>query len=259
MKTFFHAIFTAILIAGLLFSPTSARPLELYTCKTTYVVQNKDTLDKIAELCQTTVGNLAYLNPEIANPNLIYPGQEIRISGRVPPVRVTYTNTSATVYTVQEGDTLTDIAGMFNVAVWEILKANPGLTFFTKLTPGMQLNIPASRKLRSTTMLSPDGFIIYYPDAKVVVTPVQAKIGDDINVQVSGFPPEAWIDFQVRLVGGTSILLLYDGVISDQGTASLEFQIPSTAKEYEQWFVYVQTTSQKEPVSASSGSIVIIK
>jgi LysM repeat protein len=260
MKTFFLAIFTAVLIAGLLLSPASAHPMELANCKTTYVVQNKDTLDKIAEMCQTTVGNLVYLNPEIANPNLIYPGQEIRISGSVPQtLRVTYTITSPIVYTVQAGDTLTGIAGMFNVAVWEILKANPGLTFFTKLTPGMQLNIPPSRKLRSTTLFSEDGFIIYYPNAKVVVSPLQAKIGDDINVQVSGFPPGAAIDYQVKLQGSTTYLLLYDGVISEEGTSSLEFQIPSTAKTNELWMVYVHTTSQKQPISASSGSVTIIQ
>ena len=51
----------------------------------TYVVQPGDTLFIIAQRFNTTVNIILSLNPQITNPNLIYPGQIIRIP--TPPPR----------------------------------------------------------------------------------------------------------------------------------------------------------------------------
>lgn len=45
-----------------------------------YVVASGDTLGHIALRYGTTVKRLQALNPQIKNPDLIYPGQKIRIS-----------------------------------------------------------------------------------------------------------------------------------------------------------------------------------
>jgi LysM repeat protein len=47
----------------------------------TYVVQRGDSLSKIAKRFNRTTSHLLVANPEIANPNRIYPGQEILIPG----------------------------------------------------------------------------------------------------------------------------------------------------------------------------------
>ncbi|WGX77209.1 LysM domain-containing protein [Paraclostridium bifermentans] len=44
-----------------------------------YTVKNGDTLSKIAQIYNTTYEHLADIN-NISNPNLIYPGQKIRIN-----------------------------------------------------------------------------------------------------------------------------------------------------------------------------------
>jgi LysM repeat protein len=46
-----------------------------------YTVQPGDTLFSIATRFGTTVQNLLALNPQIVNPNLIFPGQQIRVTG----------------------------------------------------------------------------------------------------------------------------------------------------------------------------------
>ena len=71
----------------------------------TYVVQYGDTLRLIAYRYGFSVGDLIAANPQIPNPNLIYPGQIIYL-----PARPVY-------YTVQWGDTLFKIAIRFGTTV----------------------------------------------------------------------------------------------------------------------------------------------
>ena len=44
-----------------------------------YIVKKGDTLSAIAVKHHTTLKNLLALNPQIKNPNLIYPGDAIRL------------------------------------------------------------------------------------------------------------------------------------------------------------------------------------
>ncbi len=46
-----------------------------------YTVQTGDTLSTIATMFSMTVADLLAANPAITNPNLIYPGQNIRLPG----------------------------------------------------------------------------------------------------------------------------------------------------------------------------------
>lgn len=71
----------------------------------TYTVKKGDTLSGIAQRFGTTVANLVALN-NIQNPNLIYPGQVLTISG-------TPSGGGANTYTVKKGDTLSGIASQF--------------------------------------------------------------------------------------------------------------------------------------------------
>lgn len=67
-----------------------------------YIVKSGDTLSGIASMYGTTYQELAKYN-NIENPNLIYPGEEIRI----PP---TNQPNNEVIYTVKPGDTLSQIA-----------------------------------------------------------------------------------------------------------------------------------------------------
>ena len=91
-----------------------------------YIVKSGDTLSEIALRYGTTVNKLVSLNG-IKNPNLIYPGQVLRI---------TVGNSNGTtsdemehdcghcIYTVKSGDTLSQIALMHNKTVDEIAQLN---------------------------------------------------------------------------------------------------------------------------------------
>jgi len=256
MKSWLPAFITAALIAGGVVSPVGAAPFaSSVPCGNSYIVQNKDTLLKIAELCGTTVDNILALNPQIGNSNLIYIGQELRVKGKAYPViRVMRKTTFPTTYTVQEGDTFLKIATLYDITIWEIIQANPGFTFFTRLVAGMKIAIPASTRVTSYTLQDPANEV--YRNPRVAVSTTLAEPGDDIHVLVSGFPPGAWIDYQIGITG-QSYAFLYDGTISDDGTASLTFEIPTSAKDNDLWIVFVATTSQKVGVQAYSPVIRI--
>ena len=97
--------------------------------QTTYVVQSGDTLSGIAAKFGTTVQNLVSLNG-IANPNLIYVGQVLKISSSgVSAQQGSYTGT----YVVRYGDTLSGIAARFGTTVSNLVSlndiANPNLIY----------------------------------------------------------------------------------------------------------------------------------
>lgn len=84
--------------------------------ETIYVVVKGDTLSRIASLYGTTYQKLAEYNG-IANPNLIYPGQHIRIpeaSGKVETIT----------YVVKPGDNLSKIAKAYNTSWQKIYEDN---------------------------------------------------------------------------------------------------------------------------------------
>ena len=81
---------------------------------TTYTVKAGDTLSGIAEKYGTTYQHLAEING-ISNPNLIYPGQVIKING---------SSTNTTTYTVKSGDTLSGIAAMYGTTYQHLADIN---------------------------------------------------------------------------------------------------------------------------------------
>ena len=84
------------------------------TTDTTYTVKSGDTLSGIAEKYGTTYQHLADING-ISNPNLIYPGQVIKINGAT---------TNNTTYTVKSGDTLSGIAAMYGTTYQHLANIN---------------------------------------------------------------------------------------------------------------------------------------
>lgn len=96
---------------------------------TTYTVKSGDSLSGIASRYGTTVSALASLNG-ISNPNWIYPGQVLKISG---------SQSSSRTYTVRSGDTLSGIASRLGVS-WYSLKAKNGLSNANLIYPGQVLS-----------------------------------------------------------------------------------------------------------------------
>lgn len=97
----------------------------------TYTVKRGDTLSGIAARHGTTWQELQRIN-NIADPNLIYPGQVITLPGPAPAART---------YTVRKGDTLSAIAQRHGTTWQELARtnqlANPDL-----IHPGQVLRLP---------------------------------------------------------------------------------------------------------------------
>ena len=138
---------------------------------TTYTVQRNDNLTEIAARFGTTVAELVRLN-NIANPNLIYPGQVLIIrenGGSVTPP------SGATTYTVQRNDNLTEIANRFGTTVAELVRlnniANPNLIY-----PGQVLII---RENGGST--PPSGTTTYTVQRNDTLSEIAARFGTTVN------------------------------------------------------------------------------
>lgn len=104
-----------------------------------YTVRSGDTLSGIAHTFNTTYSYLANLNG-IANPNLIYPGQVLTISGAYASNTKVETTTT---YTVKSGDCLSTIGTRLGVSWVDIAKRNgihPPYTIY----PGQVLTIASA-------------------------------------------------------------------------------------------------------------------
>lgn len=98
----------------------------------TYTVQEGDTLSAIAALYGTSYQELAAING-IANPDLIYPGQVLQVTGSTQAP-------SSTTYTVESGDTLSAIADMYGTN-YQHLAAINGIENPDLIYPGQVLRI----------------------------------------------------------------------------------------------------------------------
>ncbi|MBS4024123.1 MAG: LysM peptidoglycan-binding domain-containing protein [Clostridia bacterium] len=119
-----------------------------------YVVQPGDTLFLIARRFGTTVPAILAANPQITDPNVIFPGQIINIPVAVPPTPPPTTPTPPPTptpmptppppgrYVVQPGDTLFLIARRFGTTVAAILAVNPQITDPNLIFPGQIITIP---------------------------------------------------------------------------------------------------------------------
>lgn len=105
--------------------------------KQTYIVQKGDTLFLIAKRFGVPLDALIRANPQIRDPNLIFPGDVIFIPQvPVPPGPPRQT------YTVQQGDTLFLIAKRFGVSLDALIRANPQIKDPNLIFPGDVIFIP---------------------------------------------------------------------------------------------------------------------
>ncbi|MCT3429468.1 LysM peptidoglycan-binding domain-containing protein [Limosilactobacillus fermentum] len=93
----------------------------------TYTVRYGDTLSTIAGRYGTSTSTLASING-ISNPNRIFPGQVLKLSG----------GATARSYTVRSGDTLSSIASRLGTS-WTALKAKNGISNANLIYPGQTL------------------------------------------------------------------------------------------------------------------------
>ncbi|GAB6875355.1 SafA/ExsA family spore coat assembly protein [Thermaerobacter litoralis] len=106
-----------------------------------YTVQPGDTLFLIAQRFGVTLQALIAANPQIPDPNTIFPGQQICVPAGVtlpPPPPCP----NGFIYTVQPGDTLFLIAQRFGVSLQALIAANPQIPNPNVIFPGQQICVP---------------------------------------------------------------------------------------------------------------------
>jgi LysM repeat protein len=113
---------------------------------TTYVVRAGDTLSGVAYRYGTTVNAIVSLNG-LVNPNLIYVGQVLQLSGQAGQPQP---STDSCVYVVKSGDNLTRIALKYGTTVWAIAIAN-NLANPSFIWVGQRLAIPGCSPSGSAT------------------------------------------------------------------------------------------------------------
>ena len=104
-----------------------------------YVVKEGDTLSSIAIKYGTTYDSIVKLNG-ITNPNLIYPGQVLKIETKIEA-----SNNENIYYTVKQGDTLSSIAAKSGVS-YQTLASMNGISDPNLIYPGQVLLISGDNK-----------------------------------------------------------------------------------------------------------------
>ena len=138
LKRLSQSIVLLALLAASFATPGSAQAWS--SCGGTYVVQWGDTLGGIATRCDTTVAAIYTVNPGISG--YLYAGQVLAMPSdnycNCP--QDGYSNT----YTVQRGDTFSEIARRFGVSVSGLWAANPYVWDINRIYPGQVVFVPAS-------------------------------------------------------------------------------------------------------------------
>jgi uncharacterized protein (TIGR02594 family) len=126
-------------------APPPAPPAEPEAANT-YEVQKGDTLWAIAKHLGVPLQDLIDANPDLCDPDLIFPGQELVIPGaEAPPLPLPAgpgpapapPAEAAALYIVRSGDTLKDLADHFGITLEDLLNLNPQLIY-----PGLGLKVP---------------------------------------------------------------------------------------------------------------------
>jgi LysM repeat protein/GH24 family phage-related lysozyme (muramidase) len=106
-----------------------------------YTVQSGDTLSDIAAANGTDWQTLARING-ISNPDLIQPGQQIKLPSGAA--------NQASTYIVKSGDTLSEIASA-NGTDWQTLARLNGITNPNLIMPGQQIKLPGGASSQPTS------------------------------------------------------------------------------------------------------------
>ncbi|MGE5553761.1 MAG: LysM peptidoglycan-binding domain-containing protein [Betaproteobacteria bacterium] len=138
-----------------------------------YVVQPGDTLSAIARRFGVSLAVLLAVNPEIADPDLIFPGQVVRIP-LMPPSRPPV---GRCLYVIQPGDTLSEIARRFGLDLDTLINANPQITNPDLIFPGQIIFVPLRRLERR-------------PEMPVEIPMKEFPEGVHLLPEVDFYPPE---------------------------------------------------------------------
>lgn len=107
-----------------------------------YTVRAGDTMSGIASSHGVSLAALRAANPQISNPNRIFPGQTLHIPGSSATPTAPRPTSSGGSYTVRAGDTLSGIASRHGVTLSALEAANPQIGNPNRISVGQVIHLP---------------------------------------------------------------------------------------------------------------------
>lgn len=109
---------------------------------TVYTVRPGDTMFRISNSFGISLQSLIIANPQVTNPNILFPGQQLCIPAEVTPPPPQPFCTNGIIYTIQRGDSLFTIARRYNLTVQQMIQANPQISDPNVVEVGQRICIP---------------------------------------------------------------------------------------------------------------------
>ena len=148
-----------------------------------YIVQPGDTMFSIAQKFGVPLDDLIEANPQIPNPNLIFPGQVVCVPTVTPPPTVCPPGTFS--YTVQPGDTMFTIARKFGVSLDALIAANPQIPNPNLIFPGQIVCVPT---VTPPPTVCPPGTFAYTVQPGDSMWSIARKFGVSLDALIAANP-----------------------------------------------------------------------
>lgn len=261
------------LLASVLILVASAGVTPVHAaCGATYTVGKGESLYSIAQKCNLRYWVLININYEISDPDLIRPGQVIRLAAEEPldaynqPVEGPDQPDGLQpdgIYIVRPGDSLARIAYLYSTTIWELQQVNPELGGGTTVRTGQAIRLPSDARRKK---------------GWVGVSALGPAFQSTIQVRVVDFPSYAPVQFRLHelnskeasegnvdagpedIVRSDNFSIFVKTTTDARGSARVSIKLPNWAAKNETWVVDCFTdTIGEEDVLARSPVMVIGK
>lgn len=244
------------------FSLLGGAPVQAQSfCGNTYTVKAGDTLVSIAKACGLpNYVVLSNINFELSDPNLLRPGQVIRLVAESPLPTPVPGGTAVEggmqpggVYIVRKGDSLGRIAYLYNTTVAELYRVNPQLGGRPTVYTGQRIQLPKDAKWSKgwvgVSSLTPAAYstiearVVDFPSYTLIAFRLRYK-PTPLEGDISQFDdPDMWVQVETKT--------------DARGEARVSLRMPYWALRNETWVVEVVTTQSPEPLSAFSAVMTV--
>ncbi len=156
------------------------------TCPTgtfSYTVVQGDTMFSIAQKFNVPLNELIAANPQIPNPNQLFPGETVCVPTVTPPPTVCPPGTFS--YTVQPGDSMFSIAQKFGVSLDALIAANPQIPNPNLIFPGQIVCVPT---VTPPPTVCPPGTFSYTVQPGDSMFSIAQKFGVSLNALIAANP-----------------------------------------------------------------------
>jgi LysM repeat protein len=163
-----------------------------------YTVVHGDTLSGIAASNGVSLSQLESLNPQIKDPNLIFPGEQVNLGGGATGTTDSASGTSVGgAYTVVHGDTLSGIAASNGLSTSQIEALNPQIKDPDLIFPGEQVNLGAAgtSAASDSSQTNPDEGPLMRPSPASVPSNVGSSSDTASGGGAIGFPEKSSYPF----------------------------------------------------------------